>query len=357
MSYLLKHRFLIIALILTVIGLFWRVEKVQTRHWDPDELNLYNYTRGELLPFWQQVKYGELTSFPGTYVVTYPFVQMFSLEQRLQLNIPHFIAILVGFFAVYLLCRRYLTSWTAWIVVFLVMAFNRNLIYHALELRPYSVLAMLGPMVFYLADNIVNKTAQQKIWQQFLISIFFVTTVAFHAYGFLIVGFSMLFWIVAARFKEKWSSIFKRIWLFCVLTGMIAVPIFIWYATAENKDATFQTMVERFIYTFQFVPDPFEDPVGFLKSIFANLIGHGRLYFLLVVVPLALLFGKDRGKQFLFLLIMVVFPIALICATDIVKSYWFVQRQFVWIMPLFAFYLGWCWQSCIGLFPVARKWA
>jgi len=43
---------------------------------------------------------------------------------------------------------------------------------------------------------------------------------------------------------------------------------------------------------------------------------------------------------------MVVIPMTVLCLIDLGRRYWFLQRQFVWVMPLFALFLGWCWDSC-----------
>jgi hypothetical protein len=42
---------------------------------------------------------------------------------------------------------------------------------------------------------------------------------------------------------------------------------------------------------------------------------------------------------------MVIIPIELICMADMKQGYWFLQRQFIWIISLFSFYIGWCWDA------------
>ena len=70
------------------------------------------------------------------------------------------------------------------------------------------------------------------------------------------------------------------------------------------------------------------------------------LYFLLLgaFIPFFLP-HKDRFKQLGFLLILILLPIEFIFLSDLWGSYWFLQRQFMWTVPLFAFYLGWCWDA------------
>jgi len=40
---------------------------------------------------------------------------------------------------------------------------------------------------------------------------------------------------------------------------------------------------------------------------------------------------------------------------DLRSEYWFLQRQFVWVMPAFALFLGWAWESCALYFWKASK--
>ena len=44
---------------------------------------------------------------------------------------------------------------------------------------------------------------------------------------------------------------------------------------------------------------------------------------------------------------MIVLPLQLLFLADLFNRYWFIQRQFVWVMAWYAFFLGWCWDSII----------
>jgi len=96
------------------------------------------------------------------------------------------------------------------------------------------------------------------------------------------------------------------------------------------------------IHTFQYIPNPLVNFVGFLKAIFGNLIGYKSLYFLLIIMLLSLILPhKNRNKQIGFFLLLIVIPITLNLLSSLIIGYWFIQRQFVWVMPFFAFLLGW----------------
>jgi len=99
---------------------------------------------------------------------------------------------------------------------------------------------------------------------------------------------------------------------------------------------------------FQFIPNPLLDIMGFLKGVFCNLIGYKWFYPLFIGLIISLLLPhRERYKQVGFLIVIVVLPIQVLLISDVMNYYWFIQRQFIWIMPLFAFLLGWCWDSTI----------
>ena len=101
---------------------------------------------------------------------------------------------------------------------------------------------------------------------------------------------------------------------------------------------------------FLYIPNPLLDISGFLKGVFANLVGYRYKQFYLLLAGLLFPFlipDKKRFQQIAFLFIMVFIPIGLILIIDIVTEYWFIQRHFIWVMPFFALFLGWSWESFI----------
>jgi len=89
------------------------------------------------------------------------------------------------------------------------------------------------------------------------------------------------------------------------------------------------------------------------QGVVGNLMGYKKFYFLLLGLVLSLIIPhKERSKQFVFLVILVVSPILLILWSCVANHYWFVQRLFIWVMPWFAFLIGWCWDS---IFVYSKK--
>ena len=105
----------------------------------------------------------------------------------------------------------------------------------------------------------------------------------------------------------------------------------------------------RGIQTFEYIPNPLSEPIAFCRAIFGNLMGFKKIYVLMAGMLLTFLLPHQaRLKQAGFLLIMIGIPLQLLLLADLQKSYWFIQRQFVWVMAFYAFFLGWCWDSVAG---------
>jgi hypothetical protein len=159
----------------------------------------------------------------------------------------------------------------------------------------------------------------------------------------MIVGFSAIFSILTEWAVTPMPAIIKRTWKFYLTVGIIAFPLWFWYATYNIGQK-----VHNINQPFDFIPNPAVNMGGFLKSIFGNLIGYKLLYPLLIGPMLALILPHgSRLKYMGFFAIMVVLPIYLLCMMDISMEYWFLQRQFVWVIALFSFFVAWGWEDVI----------
>jgi hypothetical protein len=125
----------------------------------------------------------------------------------------------------------------------------------------------------------------------------------------------------------------------------LAIPLWLYSVFGPHLSYT-----QFNINPFDFIPNPFQNFSGFLKSIFGNLVGFKKLYFLLLGMLVPVIFSyKDKFKQLFFLILIILLPLGAIFLFDMVQKYWFVQRQFIWVIPLFAFYLGWVWDALFSL--------
>lgn len=337
-----------IAIFFTFLGLFLRFKKLAGRDLWNDEIYQLSMTTGHFKPIWQRVTSGDLTCFPGEYLINYPFVRFFGGSKWL-INIPHYIATFFGFYFLYLICKKHIkTSW-GFAVAFLVLCFNANLIFHSFEFRPYAVLPTLSLASFYFAEMIVSDWPQLSRLKKFLIGGFFIWVIVYHAYGVMIVGLCLLYAIMAEAGKRPYGNIIKDMRLFLLSVGLLGFLLFIWYILGT----WWECLQGGSRNTFDFYPNPassLSDFSRFFRQISFNLMAHknfGQKHLALGVWIAFLLPNKDCFKQMGFFLLMIVLPIMLILESDLRSGYWFLDRQFIWVMSLYAFFLGWCWDAII----------
>lgn len=341
---------MVVAAGLTLWGLYLRADCLAKREWWADELSQWRDATGPLRPFWTRFQSGELTYFPGDYVLTYPVVQIFH-DNKWGVSIPHIIITILGFYCLYLICRRYLKHSFSLLIAFAIFTFNAELIFHAFELRPYSVLATLGLAVFYCTETIVDPRYAPSPWKKFWIGVLLFLTVVYHAYGILIVAFCTMFSVLAQRERAPLPALIKHIAKFYIALGAVALPAWLWYA-GGSMDRQISTHMK----TFEFIPNPLLDPIGFIRNIVGNLLGNKLFYPLLLGPALAwVLPHSARLKYIGFLLVLVVLPLMLLCLADLSKGYWFLQRQFIWITGLFCFYVAWGWDIVLDFYAGRRK--
>jgi hypothetical protein len=337
---------IIIALAFSLGGLYLRAQCLIHRNWSIDEVNQWGNTVGALKPFWQRFDYAELTCFPGDYLLTYPFIHAFGHNRWGDLA-PHILATIIGFYFLFLICERYLLSLWGLAMAFLIYSLSNELIFHAFELRPYPLLNLLSLMVFYFTETIVYSKYSVSLSQKILIGLLFFVTLLYHAYGILIIGFCTLFAVINESSSTPLVKIFRRITTFYITVGLISLPLWWWYASYNIG----QTVTHS--PTFQFIPDPKVNPVGFFKNVFGNLIGCKFLDPLLLGPLFAILLPHASQLKYIkFFLILVVMPIALLFFMDVRMHYWFLQRQFIWVSALFGIFVAWGWEAVITFFKI-----
>ncbi|MBI3601426.1 MAG: glycosyltransferase family 39 protein [Candidatus Omnitrophica bacterium] len=272
----------------------------------------------------------------------YPFFKVFSYD-KWALAIPHIVSTIIGFYILYLICRRYFRTIYGYIITFTLVCFNVTLIKHATEIRPYAVLPTLALASLYLSLQLVEHHASMTKAKKWLIGTFFILVLWFHVYGILILFCPLVFALLTkfgdASFKIILKSVAK------IIAVVLGVTLLIWFLSLFGPHLPWQGHGFR---VNQYIPYPFEDFIGFLKGVFGNLVGQKKLYFLLLGMAIPFFLpSRERFQQITFLFITIFIPIGLIFLADAVDGYFFVQRQFIWVMPFFAFYLGWSWESLI----------
>jgi len=345
-SYLKKGQKYMRPLIVFIIcswALYLRLHKLALHKLWSDELHQLSLIDNPFPVFLKLLTTKEYCSYlSGDYYLVYPFFKIFSYN-KWGLAIPHIIITIVGFYLLYLISKRYLKTIWGYIITFGIVCFNPTLIEHATEIRVYAVLPTLGLAMLYLSQKLVDQNVNMSIKNKCAIGIFFVIVIWFHAYGILIFSVPILFCLAIKRDDPVFNIILKDTFKLSLVVLCVAMPL--WLLSVFGSHQPYDSL-----NTFKYIHNPLKDIVGFLKDVFANLIGYKykALYFLLigVIFPFVIPY-KKRTQQILFLIILVLFPISLILLFDIRNSYEFLQRQFIWVMPFFAFFLGWTWDSFI----------
>lgn len=347
-----------VSLVISLGALYLRFRCLITRDLWNDEVYQLSIVRGAFKPFWQRLTYGDMTCFPGDYLLTHPFVKIFD-AYRLEaspetaylskwvLAVPHIFMTILGFYLLYLICQKYYRTFAGYVVAFGIVCLNQNLIFHAFEFRPYAVLPTLALAAFYFSEMIICRHDDLSFFKQFLTGVLFIAIIWFHVFGVMIVGCCLLFHLLGELGRRNLKDIWRKHIKFLGTIFIIALPVWIWYATGNPLSISKETCT--LFDTFKFFPDPAVNLLAFLKTVFGNLVGEKRIYFLLA----GMLFGfalphRDRYRQILFFFVLIFLPLVVLFLSDLITGYMLLQRQFIWVMPLFAFLLGWQWDSTVG---------
>lgn len=338
-----RKKYLAPFIVISICGyaLYLRLLKLfQHKLWD-DELYQLQLMQGSFLDLLKQVSRAEFCSYlSGDYYLIYPFFKIFGFN-KWGLAIPHIISTIIGFYLVYWFCKRYFKSVWGYIITFSVVCLNATLIWHATEIRIYAVLSTLALACLYFWLKLLDRNYEINKGKKIAIGIFFILTIWFHVYGILIFSCTAIYALTVRVKGEHFCSVFKNTGRFVLIIFSIALPLWIISVFGPHLD------VGRYrINTFEFIPNPLSNTVGFFKGVFGNLVGYKKLYFLLLgmIVPFILPY-KDRFRQIAWLFILVFIPIIAILIGCIFSGYWFLQRLFIWVMPFFALFLGWSWDS------------
>lgn len=352
-GYIYRNMVPVSVFIICAYAMYLRIAHLYRHELWGDELYYLIPLKGTFIEFIKAIPKYEVCSYlSGDLFLFYPFFKVFSYD-KWGLAIPCIIATAAGFYILYLICKMYFKSIWAYLITFTVVCFNATLINHATEIRTYAILPTIALAAFYIfqkmADSDFKLKAPGNIWAM----IFFVLMIWFHVYGMLMYVSCLLF-VLLSKCKEKdFGPCLRRAAFFTIIVLCFAMPLWLYSVFGPRLN-----IAEVKLNTFDWFPNPVHDLPGFLKSVLCNMAGSKILYILLpgIFIPFILSY-KERFKQLLFLFFVIAAPVGFILLFDVMQSYWFAQRQFVWVMPLFAFFLGWAWDSFFAFLDNGRlKW-
>ena len=344
-----KKRTPLILLPIFFYGMYLRLIELAGHEITGDEHWQLNQMHGSFKELWDGLPKNEFCSYlSGDYYLTYPFFKIFGYN-KWGLAIPHIISTLIGFYLLYCICRLLFKTPVGSIISFLIVCFNANLIDYATRVRVYAVLPTLAMAAFLIIHNMMARNERIRGVQRGLLDILLMVTILFHAYGVLIVFFPLIYLVWDHRGEKDYLQSLKFLVKHLLIVGVVTMPLWIYsvFGPHLNWDPI---MSHKGPATFFFIPNPAENMIGFLKGVFGNLVGFKKFYVFLLggagllFIPYSF---SEKCRQIAFLLVLVFFPIGLILVSDIRNNYWFIQRQFIWVIPFFALFLGWVWDSII----------
>lgn len=334
-----RRGFIIIAIVLSLAttGIYLRAQRRIEKNLSGDEYHQIMMLAGSS---WGQISQPFDMQFSGDNALIYPFHKAFG-QNKWGLAIPHIISTFLGFYFLFLLCREYFKTICGYIITFSIFAYNYNLIYHAFEIRPYSVIVTLT-MVSFLICKYITENQDPPPGIRVLVCMYIYLVSFFHLWTAYSLFFIYIFHLLASRKDKSLRSVlFGNIKHYGVAV-ILALPLL--WAVLSAPDPSWGSTPD----TFAFIP---KGIVPVIKGVIGNLIGPRRFYILLAGLIISFLIPhRQRAKQIIFFIVLLVVPIALLLLICIIHPYWFIQRHFIWTAPLFAFFLGWCWDSIIVYF-------
>jgi len=340
-QYIHKSIIPIFVSIICMYALYLRLMVLHRHTLWADELWQIGAMKGSFLDLIRILpQFDYFTYLNGDFYLIYPFFKIFSYN-KWGLALPHIVITIAGFYLLYLICKRYFKSVWAYVITFAIVCFNATLINHATEIRAYAILPTLALGMFYSFQRISDFNFKLNGSKKIGAIVLFVLMIWFHVYGIMMFFTSFLFVILSRCREERFKPLLKDAAGFVALVLCLAMPFWVYSIFRPHIDYGLMK-----VHTFYYFPNPLTDILGFLKAIFGNLIGFKKLYFLLLGMFLPFIFFyRDKYKQLLFLFLNIFLPVSFILLSDLATKYWFLQRQFIWVMPLFAFFLGWTWDA------------
>lgn len=345
MARIIKKSIPFFVIAICIYAIYLRITHLHHHVLWGDELFYLEPMRNTFTGFLKAIPEVEVCSYlSGELFLFYPLFKFFPYN-KWALAIPCLISTIIGFYLLYLICKKYFKSIWGYIVTFGIVCFNATLINHATEIRMYAFLPTLELATFYLFQRLTDLNFEISALKKAGVITCFFLVIWFQVYGILMFGSCLLYFLLSKCKEEGFKAYFRKAVVFTIVVLAIAMPFWI-YCIFIGPHLAYKPRGGGATSVFTYIPNPLYNLSGFLKGIFCNLIGFKKLYFLILGMIAPLIFSyEDRYKQLLFLAVIIIMPLSLIFLLAVVSDYPFIQRYFIWLMPLFAFFLGWTWDS------------
>ena len=172
-NYIRERYCQILVLFISAYALYLRLLKLNNHTLWCDEGFQLRIMKGSFITMINSLPQWEFCSYlSGDYILIYPFFKIFSYN-KWGLAIPHILATILGFWLLYLICKRYFKTIWGYLITFTIVCFNATLINHATEIRTYAVLPTLALACFYLAQKLIDQNINMNIRKNWLSELFF----------------------------------------------------------------------------------------------------------------------------------------------------------------------------------------
>ena len=304
---------------------------------------------------------------PGSFLLAYPIAHWVSTD-RFILFLPYLTLAAILYWMLAFIdwwkvlgLKEEKGNWTQWtnVVACFLLTHNVHNQLHSVECRPYSTLSLLSLSAFVLVWRLMY--AQRFRWR-------YVAGVAaislFHNFGILMISLAVSY--VAFRqfvvcrtgdWRSRVLSVWKRsrvlsrsilfgfvIALPCVWYYCSHAPMFVNTSSAKGAASSFGRNTHEYIR-------PGWEGAEQVFSIYYGLAAKMkkiRKYFVICFFVATVLFLRRKEWACVtFPLVFVIAPTLLIYVFALRSNYWFLQRQFVWVMPYWAVYNAVCLMTCV----------
>jgi hypothetical protein len=241
-----------------------------------------------------------------------------------------------------------------WINVLALFFISLNFthVHHSLELRAYGTLSLVALLCFHLIHRIWNRPFQ---WRNVLYTSLLLNT---HVYAAIMVAISSLYTVTAHALNPQREnqapargdiSRKSRILITTLLIALIYI-LPIWLSFCHSSLPRGHAVSETHM--------SIERGAGGIKQVYKfyyhnKPIQHASHFFFAAGTLMML---KTAPISIIFVYVMVFLPTLLIYLMDLFGRYWFLQKQFIWVITFWAVYLAYCYHATFqALASVLRK--
>lgn len=292
---------------------------------------------------------------PGHFFYMWPWVHLVGQDNKYLMAVPHWVVMNVFFFLFIKTDWRKLlapalddikTSALVWFNLLAVFFISCNIthVYYSLEVRVYAVLSLLALLAFHLTNRIWQGPFR---WRY----VFYLFMVLFsHAYGVIMLAVSFLFTSAgqlmseSGNIRRRAQNVFHQAARSFLPSFFVAVLLILPFWIYLSKGSMAAAGAGRDIHL------SIEPGMSGVKQVYKFFyhnkpIQHASHFFLIVGT---LLFFRKRRKLLLFLATMVILPTLLIFWLDVCGRYWFLQKQFIWVVTFWSIFLALCYGETLS---------